>query len=1146
MGKVFRFHPGQDLSHWQDSAPYNNMAINAIKDPNGLTAKKEITSIPSPFARIDLVRTAFKHVVDSKNLDGNTIFHKMISDSFDVGQIFFKSDTFKNEISILSWDKKQDLDKLLNSNNPAHRTLGETLRLYLIQDEGVYNFNDLERIYLINYKNGPNPVNIIGGTSPCSLFFSTANNLDYVNIQQGNDTFFDDQFYPLYKRDPEYIKYIFGLSKTIPHFSTKFAYVDQYLSLTYTQLPQNLKDEITGNSLTYYNNLPTLSIDGIGNLEINGSPLKFKNNSPLNIENTSDFVINCSKTITKLKPLVLPNDVYNEGLTYTTDKWNRNQKAPFFDSKKMSDRRLPFVNDLYPYITICDLLEPVIIRTLLPINSDFFFDGNHQKPSNNSNKGFLLPIKPVYFDYFKLEDLKNKTIDGKPYFELKSLSNESVEATLRIPIKNNKYITFKRVYNNPVNNSILVSADEQNNIGAIIENVFTVALFPFVKYPHNIKADYRIALYEADYLAITSQNKYQLKIFDDQNNSVENMPVSQKRFKNEVDVSNLTYVVNQNFEYIQVVNSFGNGIIYPSFKNSGGTDEYTFAIDFGTTNTHIEYSVNDGIPKPFEITNDDIQLAKLNDLDDLGLMDKAGSIQLQAIKKFIDQDLIAQQINLDSESSFPVRTSVLYHGNLDFQRAIYTLADINIPFTYEYKPFKGVKNKGVNKLVTNLKWGGNNHPNNNKILKAYFEKLLLLIKAKIVINNGDLNKTKIVWFYPNSMSLFKLNLLDNLWNQTVNEILNNRIIPIRICESLAPFYYYSNFKGINAYTKPAVSIDLGGGTTDIVVFENNIASLLTSFRFAGNSIFGDDYNRNYLINGFVQKYFEKYSKTLKDNNLMESLEALIEIYDASNSSDIINSFFSLSKNKKIISSGIKISFLDDLKEDEEFKIIFLLFFSSIFYNLALLMKSENKEIPGHIIFSGTASKLLQILDTSKDQSINSKLVSEVFKHIFKKNEDIQIKVELSEHPKEITAKGGVKMKTDHIVNPNDIKKIYITEEFTSVTYSYNEITSDLIDKVEQEFISFVEFFFTLNEKLKFKDTFGIPPHILIDTKSFLLSNAKNALLTGLNKKEEEIGNNFKNEEIEEGLFFYPLIGSLSELGFNLYNLQNQNVQNENI
>ncbi len=37
-----------------------------------------------------------------------------------------------------------------------------------------------------------------------------------------------------------------------------------------------------------------------------------------------------------------------------------------------------------------------------------------------------------------------------------------------------------------------------------------------------------------------------------------------------------------------------------------------FAVDFGTTNTHIEYSV-DGTPsQPFNILNDDMQIQRLH------------------------------------------------------------------------------------------------------------------------------------------------------------------------------------------------------------------------------------------------------------------------------------------------------------------------------------------------------------------------------------------------------------------------------------------------------------------------------------------------------------------------------------------------------
>ncbi len=145
MAKVFRHYDGGNLSHWQTSVPYNDNIINSIEDPDGHSSKKEITSIPSPFARIDLIRTAFKHVVNSKQLEGDTIFHKMISDSLDVAQIFFKYEKFSDKIYIIKWDKNEDLQQLLNSNNPAHRNLGETLRLYLTPEDkqsDIYNFKD--------------------------------------------------------------------------------------------------------------------------------------------------------------------------------------------------------------------------------------------------------------------------------------------------------------------------------------------------------------------------------------------------------------------------------------------------------------------------------------------------------------------------------------------------------------------------------------------------------------------------------------------------------------------------------------------------------------------------------------------------------------------------------------------------------------------------------------------------------------------------------------------------------------------------------------------------------------------------------------------------------------------------------------------
>jgi hypothetical protein len=260
MSKIFRLHSGttQNIEHWQQLPNYiDHNTIDTIQDPSGLNAQTQITSIPSPFARIDLIKTAFTYVTSKKNLDGITIYHRMISDCLDIAEIFFNIEALQNKIEILEWnsgihlnggvldiDAESDLGKLINSSNPKHRLLGETLKMYLIQDKKHFNFANLKHIYLLNYKNGPDPINIIGGTSPTTMFFSSANDLSFVDISFANDKLFDLSFCPLHKRTNDFIKYLFTIQKSFPNFSEKFSGFNKYLEQTFTILDSNLQNAI--------------------------------------------------------------------------------------------------------------------------------------------------------------------------------------------------------------------------------------------------------------------------------------------------------------------------------------------------------------------------------------------------------------------------------------------------------------------------------------------------------------------------------------------------------------------------------------------------------------------------------------------------------------------------------------------------------------------------------------------------------------------------------------------------------------------------------------------------------------------------------------------------------------------------------------
>ena len=74
--------------HWQTTpqSPYTN---NSIAESNSISTT-EPTSIPSPFARMELARTAFAIAATCKSWEEvPNRYKKIVSDCLDVAEIFF-------------------------------------------------------------------------------------------------------------------------------------------------------------------------------------------------------------------------------------------------------------------------------------------------------------------------------------------------------------------------------------------------------------------------------------------------------------------------------------------------------------------------------------------------------------------------------------------------------------------------------------------------------------------------------------------------------------------------------------------------------------------------------------------------------------------------------------------------------------------------------------------------------------------------------------------------------------------------------------------------------------------------------------------------------------------------------------------------
>ena len=189
----------------------------------------------------------------------------MVSDTLDVAEIFFNIDKYTGIVEVINWDASQMLSELQNSSSNGHRYLADALSKYMKLGSNSSNWGQSKNIYLLNYVNGPDFINIIGATSPATLFFSNANKLDYVNnIYFGEDKPFDNEYQPLYKRDFKlyYIPFPF-FELTVPNFARIFPEIETYLSLTLKAIEDTEKKQQLRNlSKADLKNYENISVGG--------------------------------------------------------------------------------------------------------------------------------------------------------------------------------------------------------------------------------------------------------------------------------------------------------------------------------------------------------------------------------------------------------------------------------------------------------------------------------------------------------------------------------------------------------------------------------------------------------------------------------------------------------------------------------------------------------------------------------------------------------------------------------------------------------------------------------------------------------------------------------------------------------------------
>lgn len=1110
MAKVFRLYKGNNnIQDWGDSVSYGTHALDQIEDPNAASVKKEITSIPSPFARIDLVKNAYKEVVKSGNLHGDTIFHKMVSDSLDVAQIFFNLPKLSDRIRVIVWNVKQELDILKNNSSNEQRRVGETLEMFLKQDTEAYNFDKMKSVYLLHYvgRYRQTQLDIIGATSPATLFFCSANDFTYLSedIRFGKDKVFDAHLASLDQRDEQFIIFYFAYQKAFPNFARLFPEVNEYMELVYKSgLTPDQKDKVDSLSTNSINDYPELVINP-NKVEINGVNYR---QCPENIKVKSGFEIKTNIAKEDKLPLVLPiesGSIYTN-VYYVSDYWENTNKAPYVDSKPMAERRLPKANEMYPYLTIGDFLEDVLIRVPNINTADDAFFG---KFIIDSTYRYLLPLKETFFHYFTTQELQGK-VGGQPMFEIKEVLDDNVKVTIRIPIQGNRYIEYTRQY---IENGEI--RPEQNK-GLLIERNFSVGLFSNIRYENEKDAYYRA------YIMSEFEDKDGYKLVF--KNGEEVLSIADPVIRNSDDARYLSYksyIIEQLlFDSIRVYCDEYSGVLIPIMQHRSGTDQFTFAIDFGTTNSHIEYSVNQGASEPFCMNQQETMLKLW------------GYVENQA-KYIFGYDVLPDTIGEDKLYKFPMRTALCLASTTNWNKAVYPLGHTNIPFPYEKK-----RGYAYDRILTDLKWS--NDPNNTKRIKNFIESLFIMLRTKVLISNGSLSHTKIVWFYPISMVENRYNSFSDVWTKAYEKYFGGdkrNIIPMT--ESVAPYEHYRNAE---ANVGNIVTIDIGGGTTDIVLAKDGNVKNITSFHFAADSVFGDPYRSSSSINKLLEQYENSIKAVLEDNSLRDLLEILEQHKKSRISSNIASFFFSLKNNNEIVAKKLSdnVDFNNMLLLDSNYKIVFIIFYAAIIYHLAHIMKAKSLEMPRHIAFSGNGSKVIRILTTS-DGTLE-KFTKKIFEKIYGEKYPVDglTILQNENNPKEVTCKGG-------LANPiyqeyeemTQMKMVYNAVQIDGEPFvngqTYASIDDDYIKRTVDEAKNFVKFVVELNQEFSYKNNFDSSESSLEVAKKECLRDLETYTKNGLDIKRQEVSN---NDAIEETLFFYPLNGMLNALISAIYKMNN--------
>lgn len=1107
------------VDDWVAVDPYSDDDIRAIRDPNGGLSESPRTAIPSPFAQIDLVKNAFENI-SANRLRGSMMDERLLSDALDVAQLFFNYENHKNYLRIVRWNCSEQIEVLKSS--PEHRLYGETLQIFLESDT-VYNFDVFTDWYILVWDNIT-----IGGTSPSTLTMAAPglSNLEQIKVEQGVSLYSTVRH--LWERDEDFVYYLYVLFNAYPVLRERMGCVYAYMLACLEpirSLRPALYQRIVGvipnpsalireNAMSLKERLELAFNPFLGDYTVSVIGAQFYKKRAANIVMNvaeSDFVIAPTRQQAdgEKLPLVLRGNFNGqvEGYRYVDKVWDSATEV-YAAGVPVAERKLPDTAIQYPFLTTADFLSDTIVQLSAEVDSKHFFDGNLVSRKEYAKNGYLLPLTDTFFKYFNAADVAKRVL-GRNMLDIEENGDGSVTVSLRIPVKK-KYIELSRTYM-PIADAAW-RFDERRGTGRIIaQRSISASVFPFVR--TNSRDTYAVQLFTQ-----LRDGSCSLRFMRD------GMTTDGIIFDHGVRTNNNLYQtayynVDGAFDFVEVTlqceQGIIKGIVVPLWTHyEASNKQMIFAVDFGTTNSHVEYAERGRDSRPLEF----VEGEEMTLVASLVRKEALPMAELIQSEEFLPR-------SISQLYGFPLRSALMTNVNTS---GTSLFRNVNIPFMYERKYFKGYSVK------TGLKWSSD-----AMLSQEFLREIMMLIKAKALLERADLANTEVIYFYPVAMGGADRRRLQDTWRMLYNTYIGGDEINLRAYpESVAPAFYYTDAQVAGS---SYVSIDIGGGTSDVVVYQPTAdgmrtePTIVSSFRFAGDAVFGDGFATCDADNNpLLAHYTEYFRKLIAKNDDLSYLNSILSDIMLGKRSEDINAFLFSIENVEELRQRREIdrklfSYNNLLRNDEHRRMIFMYFYAAIIYYIATMIKARGQMMPKRVYFSGTGSKILNILGNIGQveeftQTIIEKVAGEPYKEHF------EIKLE-KDQPKQITCRGGVRLENKRLEgvangemfssrNINKIKYCYSmigTEELTFAEINKQEIRAIIVDKV----LKFNQFFLSLLST-DVCDEFGIDKNVQKLFASVVNEDVANYLTAGVNSYL--VGRYNGEDVVEDVPFFYPIVG----------------------